>query len=359
MLSIGERDGVVVAALLLERLACRAGVRLVGDGALEERAERLHGRRLLVEPRGRLLVREHEARLARRHVAAAAAIALRDPEREAQLEREVGAQEVRQIRAVGADDRRVVRVLTAGEVIEEEVPLPVAQDLVQRRPARHLAVGGVEELLDPCGIHVFEVAVPAALDGPEAVRLLRRGGRPGLEGDDGEALRGDALARLARALREGRVVEARLRRLDLGDEEVRRPAAARVGGRDGRRLRRGRLALLGGEDAELADERLLADGKDAQRRARPGRPRGDEEEDVLRVLALRRRVGRQILRLRGQPEERAVRAGSPRLALGHLRGGIGGGRRDVSRRRVAPLVRTPGARCDGEEGEDAGSGHDG
>ena len=70
-----------------------------------------------------------------RRLAATAARALRVAERQPHLEREVGAQEVGKVGAVGLDDELLL-VLAEAQMVEQDVARFIAQHLVQRRPRR-------------------------------------------------------------------------------------------------------------------------------------------------------------------------------------------------------------------------------
>ncbi len=70
-----------------------------------------------------------------RRVAAAAARALRVAERQPHLEREIGAQEVGKVGAVGANDEPLL-VFAQTQMVEQEIALPIAQHFMQRRPRR-------------------------------------------------------------------------------------------------------------------------------------------------------------------------------------------------------------------------------
>src|SRR5262249_42326740 len=97
-----------------------------------------------------------------------AAAALRETEREPELPREVRAQEVRQIGAVGLHAEPVRVVLPEAEMVVQEVALRVARDLVQRAPGGVLVERSVEQLLDPRGVEVLGRAAPLLRDGPYA-----------------------------------------------------------------------------------------------------------------------------------------------------------------------------------------------
>ena len=97
--------------------------------------------------------------VAPRRLAAAAARALRVPERQPHLECEIRAQEVRKVGAVGANDEPHL-VFAETQMVEQEIARLVAQHFMQRRPRQRRLERRVEELLDPCGIQVFRRAVP-------------------------------------------------------------------------------------------------------------------------------------------------------------------------------------------------------
>src|SRR5450759_3402192 len=89
-----------------------------------------------------------------RRMAAAAARARRVAERQPHLEREIGAQEVRHVGAVGAHHESGL-VLAETQIIEHDIARPIAQHFVQRIPRRRRVERGVEQLLDPGRIQVF------------------------------------------------------------------------------------------------------------------------------------------------------------------------------------------------------------
>src|SRR6478672_11272416 len=78
-----------------------------------------------------------------------AARAFRIPERQSHLECEVGAQKIRQVSAVGADDKPYL-VFAQAQMVEQEIARSIPQHLMQRRPGRCGIERRVEKLLDPC-----------------------------------------------------------------------------------------------------------------------------------------------------------------------------------------------------------------
>ena len=100
-------------------------------------------------PRRRAGVEVRVPAPAARRLAATAAAALGVAERESELPREVGAQEVGQVGAIRLEAKPAFAVLAEAEVVVEEVALGIARDLVQRAPGRLRVEGVVEEPLDP------------------------------------------------------------------------------------------------------------------------------------------------------------------------------------------------------------------
>ncbi len=118
--------------------------------------------------RRRILVGE-EARAARR-ARVGAAVAVAEAERQAELPGEVGAQEIRQIGAVGrgGDGGLVLRIVLAqAEEVHQEVALRIAQRLVQRPEVDRRLRRRVEQDVDPGGEEVLVAAVPAVHRRPD------------------------------------------------------------------------------------------------------------------------------------------------------------------------------------------------
>ena len=222
----------------------------------------------------RLLVLDVPPRVALRRLAAAAARALRVPERQPHLEREIRAQEVRKVGAVGTDDEPHL-VFAETQMVEQEIARLVAQHLMQRRPRRRRVERRVEQLLDPCGIQVFRRAIPGIAHGPDAP--LRRARPRRLVGAHGDLARDRAALGRRAVARELRVPRPRGRRRDLGEPEIRRPAVPLT--------RFGRDASIGRDQRKLALERLLRGEDDAQRRALPRRDRRRQDRELGRVFA--------------------------------------------------------------------------
>ena len=120
----------------------------------------------------RLEILDVPPREAPRRLAAAAARALRVAERQPHLEREIGAQEVRKVGAVGANDH-LHRVFVETQMVEQEIARPVAQHFMQRRPRRRRVERRVEQLLDPGGIQIFRRAIPGIAQRPDAAVASR------------------------------------------------------------------------------------------------------------------------------------------------------------------------------------------
>ena len=85
-----------------------------------------------------------------RRLAAAAARALRVAKWQTHLEREIGAQEIRQVGAVGANDEPHL-IFAQTQMVEQDIARLIAQHFMQRRPRQRRVERRVEELLDPCG----------------------------------------------------------------------------------------------------------------------------------------------------------------------------------------------------------------
>ena len=212
--------------------------------------------------------------VALRPLAGAAARALRVAERQPHLEREIGAQEIWEVGAVGANDEPHL-VFAQTQMVEQDIARPVAQHFMQRRPRRRRIERRVEQLLDPCRVQIFRLAVPGIAQGPEApigrARSRRLDSAYGdLVGDRG-AIRRPAVAR------ELGMPRPRGRRRDLGEPEIRRPAVPLT--------RFGRDAAVGRDQRKLAVERLLSGDDDAQGRALPGRHRRGQDRDLGCLLA--------------------------------------------------------------------------
>src|SRR5262249_46495735 len=208
-----------------------------------------------------------------RPLAAATARALRVAERQPHLEREIGAQEVGKISAVGANDH-AHRVFAQTQVVEQDIAPPVGQQLMQRLPGERGIERRVEELLDPGGIQVFGLATPCVAQRPEAslgwLQPRRLGTAHGDVARDRAAFGWRALAR------ELRVPGAGGRWGGLGGPEIGRTAGAVP--------RFGRDVSIGRDQRKLALERLLRDDEDAQRHALPGRERRGQDRELGRVF---------------------------------------------------------------------------
>ncbi len=219
-----------------------------------------------------------------RRLTAAAARALRITKRQPHFEREIRAQEIRKVGAVGAKDD-LHRVLAETQMVEQDIARLIAQHIMQRRPRRRGVQRVIEKLLDPCREQVFRRAIPCVAQGPDdTFGRARRRGPVGAHGD----VAGDRAAPGRRAVAsERRAPRPRGRRLDLGEPEIRRPAVALAGFR--------RDASVGRDQRKLALERLLRGENDAQRRALPRRNRRRQDRDLGRIFtgagrALRPRV---------------------------------------------------------------------
>ena len=208
-----------------------------------------------------------------RRLAAAAARALRITERQPHLEREIRAQEIRKVGAVGAkDDLHLVFAET--QMVEQEIARSIAQHFVQRRPRRRRVERIVEKLLDPCREQVFRRAIPCIAQRPDAPRRRARRRRP--VGAHGDVARDRAAPGRRAVARERRAPRPRGRRLDLGEPEIRRPAVPLT--------RFGRDASIGRDQRKLALERLLRGEDDAQRRALPRRDRRGQDRELGRIF---------------------------------------------------------------------------
>ena len=213
-------------------------------------------------------------RVALRRLAGAAARALRVSERQSHLEREIGAQEVRKVGAVGANDQPHL-VLAQAEMVEQDIARPVAQHLMQRRPRRRRVERRVKQLLDPGGIQVFRLAIPGIAQRPEAA--IRRARSRRLDRTHGDLARDRAALGRRAVARKRRVPRPRGRRRDLGEPEIRRPAVPLT--------RFGRYAAIGRDQRKLALDRLLRGEDDAQRRALPRRDRRGQDRELGRLFA--------------------------------------------------------------------------
>ena len=80
-------------------------------------------------------------------------------ERQAHLEREVGAQEVWQVGAVGTNNESH-RVFPQTEMVEQDIARAIAQHLMQRFPRERGVEWRVKKFFDPGGIEVFGLAIP-------------------------------------------------------------------------------------------------------------------------------------------------------------------------------------------------------
>ncbi len=174
---------------------------------------------------------------ASRRLAAVAAGALRIAERQAHLESEIGAQEVRHVGAVGLDDESLL-VLAETEIVEEDVARAVAQHLMHRLPRRRLVERRVEQLLDPRRIQVLGVAIPRRMHGPDAFPRARPRRRFALHHDVAHDRAASGSCALAGELG---LPRAGGRRGDLGEPKIgRAPMPVVRLGRDGA-LRRNQL----------------------------------------------------------------------------------------------------------------------
>src|SRR5438552_9935910 len=159
-------------------------------------------------------VPRHAARRAEAFAAAALGVA----ERQADLPREVRAQEERQVGAVGFEPQAVPGVLVDAEGAVQEVARRVAQDIAETVPARLRVERIVEEPLHPGRVEVLGVAVPGPSDGPYDAPL-RCAELPLVRYPDVPA------GRDLGATPEGGAVGARAGCRDLGEPPVRRRAA--------------------------------------------------------------------------------------------------------------------------------------
>ncbi len=89
-------------------------------------------------------------------------------ERQPELPREVGAQKVRQVGAVGREPKPARLVLAEPHVVVEEVPRGIAGHLIEAVPARLGVERVVEELRDPHRKKVLGRPVPRARHRPDA-----------------------------------------------------------------------------------------------------------------------------------------------------------------------------------------------
>ena len=209
-----------------------------------------------------------------RRLAAAAARALRVPERQPHLEREIRAQKVRKVGAVRAKDEPHL-VFAESQMIEQDIARSIAQHFMQRRPRRRRVERRVEELLDPCRIQVFRRAIPCITQGPDAPRRRARPRR--LVVAHGDVARDRAALGRRAVARELRVPRPDGRRCDLGEPEIRRPAVPLT--------RFGRHASIGRDQRKIALERLLRGEDDAQRCALPRRDWRGQDRELGRVFA--------------------------------------------------------------------------
>ncbi len=228
--------------------------------------------------RGRLrwlLILDVEPSRARRRLAATATRAFRIAERQSHLEREVGAQEVRKIGAIGPDDHSHL-VLAQAEVIEQHIARAVAQHLVEGRPGRRRIERRIKQFLDPRRVEVFRRAIPFCVHRPDAPAHAMRLRRLAI-GHRNVAGNRAACARPISA-RQCRVPRARGRRSNFRQPEIRRPAlaVARLGGDTSIRRDQGKLTV----------DRLFGREDYAQRRALPGRHRRRQDRDLGRRLAV-------------------------------------------------------------------------
>ena len=223
-----------------------------------------------------------------RPLAAAAARTLRVSERQPHLEREIGAQEVGKIGAVGAN-HHPHRVFAQTQMVEQDIARSIAQHLMQRLPGQRGIERRVKELLDPGRIEVFGLAVPGIAQRPEAplgpLRPRRLGGAHGDFARDRAAL----------ARRKLGVPRAGGRRGDLGEPEIGRPTMPVA--------RLGRDASVGRDQRKLALERLLHGEYDAQRRALPRHDRRRQDRELGRVFAAADLTLSLSLRVRDREKE--------------------------------------------------------
>jgi hypothetical protein len=220
--------------------------------------------------RRRLEVLDVEPLRTGRRAPAAAACALRIAERQSHLEREIGAQEIRQVGAVGAK-HGLHRVLAETQMIEQHIARLVAQPHVQRRPRQLSVKRIVKQLFDPGGEQVFGCPVPRVADRPDA--SFDRAGRcrPVAAHRD---FAGDGAAA---GRRQRHAPFARGRRGHFGEPGIGRAAVLPARFRCDRAVRR--------DQRQLAVERLLRGEDDAQRRALPRRDRRGQHRDAGVVAA--------------------------------------------------------------------------
>ena len=216
-----------------------------------------------------------EPLVALRRRAAGAARAIRIAERQPHLVGEIGAQEIDEVGAIGAQAQRSI-VFAETEIVEQQIARPVAQHFMPRLPRRLGVERRVEQFLDPCRIADFP-SRDSSYCAP-ARRCPRRARRSGGFGRADGDVAGDRAAAGRRVVeRQRRVPGARGRRGDLGEPGIGRPAVPvrRFGGD----------AAIGRDQRKLAAQRLFGDDHDAQRRALPRRERRGQDRDLGGVRA--------------------------------------------------------------------------
>ena len=197
---------------------------------------------------------------------------LRPAERQPELPREIGAQEVRQVGTVGREPEAVLAILPEPQVFVEEVPLPLARHLVERAPAGLHVERIVEELLDPRRVERLRGPAPLPREGPDP---CADGSRRGPADCDLRTRRLGSLE--AGAVRTG----GPRRRLEI--PPVGRSAAAFA--------RRRQLPAVRGDEREGAVQRAVRHGHHAQRSAHDRRLGADENGTACGRLTSGRTAG--------------------------------------------------------------------
>ena len=229
-------------------------------------------------------------------LAAVAARALRVAERQPHLEREIRAQKVGEVGAVGTNDHPHL-VFAQTQIVEQEIARSIAQHLMQRLPRRLRLERCVEERLDPRRIKVFRPAISRTAHRPDAPRRLARPRRRVAEHGD---VAGDRAALGRRAIaRELRVPRPHRRRRDLGEPVIRRPPAVHAMWR--RRFHRARPAKVRPRAASRQRRRRAKARPSTAQSARTGprvRPRLRRRRTALGPGSPRSGEGKRKMHLR-------------------------------------------------------------
>ena len=235
-------------------------------GTLADRSHRIGilaaGRRRHRRVVGR--IQNIRPRHAVRSLTPAAARAFREAVGQSHLEGVVGAQEVREVGAVGTDDH-IHLVFAEPQMVEQEIARFIAQHDMQRGPRQRVVERRVEKLLDPGGVEILGFAIPGVAHRPYArtrtVRLRRHVGAHRDLAGDGAAVAGEL-----------RLPGAGGRGSDLAEPGIRGAALPRARGE--------RHPAIGADQRQLALEGFLGGEQDAQWRAFPGRDRRRQEGDI-------------------------------------------------------------------------------